>query len=197
MGSEERTGMDGQLAPPLRIELYSRTILHEQARQRRDKVVGRLEELAGTDRVEEVETITWRKRVPVEEDCFECYHYDLFDTWATEAGVSLEPFFSTRRCWEPETEGRGKHMIMPVLGLAVYSGEHLRTVYPPFDRRGGTVGDGRVEGARIRLHPDGGSEKDERYRRRRQIRLTGQTARYRATGQPRERRTGDLRVAFG
>lgn len=122
--------MDGQLTPPLRLELYSRTMLHEQARQRREQVVGRLEELAGRDRVEEVETVTWRKRVPVDEDCFERYHYDLFDTWATEAGVGLEPFFSTRRCWEPGAEQRGEHLIMPVLGLAVYSGEQLRTVYP-------------------------------------------------------------------
>ncbi len=122
--------MTGQQTQPHRVELYSRTILSEQVRRRYNQVAARLSTLARNEHFGEVETINWRQRVPVEEDCFERYHYDLFETWATETDVSLEPFFDTRQCYSKETGERGTFLVMPVMSLAIYRDDALQTVYP-------------------------------------------------------------------
>jgi hypothetical protein len=113
-----------------RVELFARASLPEVAARRRDEVAGRLERLAGEGHVDDVTIHTWTKKVPLSGESDGPTRYDRFSAWAETTGVSLEPFFDTRRCYSAETGERGTWLVRPVLCLAVYRDGDLDAVYP-------------------------------------------------------------------
>ena len=122
---------------PRRAELFVRSDLPTPSEKRRRAVETRLQELECAGVVDDAETTVWEKRVPVgDDDCPERSRYDEFADWATEAGVSLAPFFDTRLCYSWETGEKRTDLVMPALCLAVYEDEELVQVAP--FARGGT-----------------------------------------------------------
>lgn len=114
----------------MRVELYARRSLPEIAANRRDQVAGRLKQLADDGHVSEVEIHSWDKKVSIDAECREMDLYEEFSTWATEVGVSLEPFFDTRNCYSMETGEKGDRLVFPALCVAVYRDDTLQSVYP-------------------------------------------------------------------
>jgi hypothetical protein len=114
----------------VRVELYARSSLPSVAQRRRETVERRLEDLVGAGHVGALETETWDKKVPLDEPTFERARFEEFEEWASEVGVSLDPFFDTRDCYSMETGERGDRLVLPALCVAIYRNETLQTVYP-------------------------------------------------------------------
>jgi len=113
-----------------RVELFARSSLPEIAEQRRDQIATRLNELANTGHISQVEVHNWRKKVPIASDCRERTLYEEFTEWTEEVGVELAPFFDTRECYSMDSGEKGKRLVLPALCLAVYRDETLQSVYP-------------------------------------------------------------------
>lgn len=113
-----------------RVELYARSSLPEVATRRRDKVAGRLTELAEEGHVSQIEIHNWENKVPLDAENHELDQYEEFATWADDVGVELSPFFDTRQCYSMSSGERGERLVMPALCLAVYRDETLQSVYP-------------------------------------------------------------------
>jgi hypothetical protein len=62
--------------------------------------------------------------------------YRAFEAWATRQGYSLEPAFERRRTGSLVRDERTEVVLMPVVCLAVYVGDDVRSVVPC------TTGDG-------------------------------------------------------
>lgn len=123
-----------------------------------DRLYGRLTGLVETDAVDSVDVTTWPGRVTLSEssmsDALETLDadddreravrtYDEFETWADEAGVSLEPGFSRERYESSFTGESGVAVRFPVLALAVRDdSDDLLAVYPHQDERTVTVDEG-------------------------------------------------------
>lgn len=118
----------------LRAELFTRTDLPAPARRRRDAVVETLSRLAERDRLA-AEVTEWERRVPVGAPSPERDRYEAFSDWASDVGVSLDPFFDTRRCYGTDTGRMRTELILPVMCLAVSAGGTLETVAPHADGR--------------------------------------------------------------
>jgi len=114
----------------VRVELYARSSLPSVAERRRETVENRLEGMAEEGHVATVGTETYRKKVPVDDPSPERSLYREFETWASEVGVDLDPFFETRECYSMETGERGQRLVLPALCIAIYRDDRLQTVYP-------------------------------------------------------------------
>lgn len=115
-----------------RVELFVRSDVPTPSERRRAAIEARLEELDRQDHIEQFETTTWEKRVPVDGcgDRVERNRYNEFSAWARSEGVCLAPFFDTRECYSPKTGEKETHLVMPVICLAVYEGDELTRVAP-------------------------------------------------------------------
>ena len=70
--------------------------------------------------------------------------YEEFEAWISENGYSLEPAFERRQRSYLGTEAVSEVVVFPVVSLAVYEGDVLRSVFPCSDEAGTvhfTVGD--------------------------------------------------------
>lgn len=114
----------------VRVELYARSSLPSVAERRHESVAQRLEDLSDRGHIASVETETWNKKVPLDEQSRERDHYERFQTWASDVGVRLDPFFDTRDCYSMDTGERGECLILPALCIAIYRAGRLQTVYP-------------------------------------------------------------------
>lgn len=114
----------------VRVELYARSSLPSVAQRRRATVARRLEDLVAAGHVGSLETETWSKKVALDEPSFERERYAAFREWASEVGVSLDPFFDTRDCYSMDTGERGERLVLPALCIAIYRNGTLQTVYP-------------------------------------------------------------------
>lgn len=113
-----------------RVELYARGSLSEVAGKRRDQVATRLNELASTGHISQVEIHNWTKKVPLDAESRERTLYEQFSEWADAVGVELRPYFHTRTCYSMDSGAKGERLVLPVLCLAVYRDETLQSVYP-------------------------------------------------------------------
>ncbi|WP_246982445.1 HTH domain-containing protein [Halorientalis marina] len=114
----------------VRVELYARSSLPTVATRRRESVENRLEETVEEGHIETIETETYRKKVPLDEPSPERALYERFEEWASDVGVSLDPFFDTRECYSMDTGERGQRLVLPALCIAIYRNDRLQTVYP-------------------------------------------------------------------
>ncbi|WP_336339123.1 HTH domain-containing protein [Haloarcula brevis] len=107
-----------------RATLFVRTDLPALSRKRCIAIEGELRELACRGVLDDVETVEWEKRVPLQGsgDGPERTLYNEFAEWANEAGVCLAPFFDTRE--------KRQELVMPAVCLAVYEDGDLAQVAP-------------------------------------------------------------------
>lgn len=140
-----------------RLELYVRSSAPSVARERQTATVERLRALDTGERIESVAVRTWQKRIPIGErarPAGETHRtYTAFEDWARAHGAELRPFFDTRECHSPITGESHTALVLPVMCLAVYEGDRLRSVFPhASDGRTYAVGD-----ALDALETDGGN----------------------------------------
>ena len=143
-----------------RLELFVRSSAPTAARERQSATVERLHALDAENRIEEVVVHSWEKRVPTEgrgvEDTREVYA--AFSAWAREHDVDLCPFFDTRECHSSITGESHTALVLPVMCLAVYDDDRLRSVFPhATEERSVAVGDALdvLEDGRTTMSPVG------------------------------------------
>jgi len=122
-----------------RARLFVRSDLPTPSRKRCTAIECEVESLACQGVIDGVETVEWRKRVPLRGDnSGERELYNEFAAWARRSDVALAPFFDTRLCYSTSTGERRRELVLPVVCLAVYEGGDLVRVAPFTD-------DGRAE----------------------------------------------------
>lgn len=114
------------------VELYGRDDLPAPARGRRDRVAAHLAELESAGTIAGFDVRWWPKRLPRDGTGTREVRdrYLAFADWAEDRGVSLAPFFGTRKCYSTATGERGEWVVLPALCLAVYGDGDLTAVYP-------------------------------------------------------------------
>lgn len=127
-----------------RVEFYERTELPPPAQEQADDVYRQLDALAEGGELSAVHRESWVKRIPVEKCASDLRDtYLSFNSWATENGLRLTPFFQTRECFRAEVGDYTNWLVFPAFCLAIYEGETLTAVYPHADEdRTRTVQDG-------------------------------------------------------
>jgi hypothetical protein len=121
----------------VRVDLYRRDGVSPAVREQQRRVQSRLK---GALEAGELGVHEHPKRVPASgaNPVFE--RFDDVRDWATEADVSLAPFFAVGRSYDPES-GRVREMItLPVLWLTLSQGGSLRAS-PHVDGEVETVSD--------------------------------------------------------
>lgn len=116
---------------PTRITVFAREEPPTPARERIASVRGRLRQLADDGVVADLREREWPSRVPADgPERPEVAIYREFAEWADGVGVTLDPYFHTRVCYQPGTTTRGEWLVLPVLSLAIYRDGRLARVYP-------------------------------------------------------------------
>jgi len=117
-----------------RIELFVRSELPPPAEEQSERLYERLAALSGQSEVAGVGRTEWVSRTPVEAcDTGLRDTYLGFEAWASDRGVSLQPFFGTRECYSTDRRGRVDWLVLPALCLAVYRDGAVSAVYPHRD----------------------------------------------------------------
>jgi hypothetical protein len=101
------------------------------ANDQQNAVVNRLRELDAADRIEGYEVHVWNSRVQLSdgETQSDVAVYREFRSWADDADVDVDPFFTVRER-ESFVDGTARELIFPVMCLAVRADGELRTVAP-------------------------------------------------------------------
>jgi hypothetical protein len=132
-----------------RVELLMREPVYG-THNRQQSVVARLQELNEDDYISDFDVEIWGKRLNLDADDWSRQatdtareKYRLFGEWADEHGYCLEPAF-TKRTMRIEPGADPKEVVdLPIVCLAVYEDDDLRTVLPCADGDDiYTVGDG-------------------------------------------------------
>jgi len=115
-----------------RATLFVRSDLPVPSQKRCTEIERELQELVCHSVLDDVETVEWNKRVPLQGsgNGTERDLYNEFSEWAREAGVCLAPFFDTRLCYSTTTGRRRQELVMPAVCLAIYEGDDLVQVAP-------------------------------------------------------------------
>ncbi|MBV0903088.1 HTH domain-containing protein [Haloarcula salina] len=114
-----------------RARLFVRSDLPTPSRKRCTAIECEVESLVCQGVIDGVETVEWRKRVPLRGDNRgERELYNAFAAWAREADVALAPFFDTRLCYSTSTGERRRELVLPVVCLALYDDGALVRVAP-------------------------------------------------------------------
>jgi len=119
------------------IELYVRSLFPDGAGDRQDSVIDKLDELDRNDEIAGYDIVVWGKQVAPESAAAntEKGNYVLnrvaeFKQWALSNNVSLESFYQRTSIESEVTETPYDAMVLPVMGLAEYSGDELAHVAP-------------------------------------------------------------------
>nr|WP_169302345.1 HTH domain-containing protein [Halorientalis salina] len=97
-----------------------------------EKTLGRLRALESAGHVDELVVENWPTRVTMgtPETVPALAAYEGFEGWARAHGVSMRPAFDRHDCHSLYTDSRFTATVFPVMCLAVYEDEELRSVFP-------------------------------------------------------------------
>lgn len=126
----------------LRVDLYLRDGVSEAVARQQRRIRSQLEE---TLQDRHLTIHEHPKRVPATEDGAVLERYRQVQTWATERGVSLSPFFEQRETYDPATDSIREMVTLPVLWLTLSERDGLRATYPHVDDAVATVSDAVTE----------------------------------------------------
>lgn len=117
---------------PRRALLFVRSDLPEPSQHRRTELEAGLRELVCAGVLDDARTVVWDKRVRAHgrPETVERNRYQEFAEWATQAHVSLAPFFDTRECYSATTGEKETQLVMPTMCLAIYEDDDLVHVAP-------------------------------------------------------------------
>jgi len=117
-----------------RLELYCRDDTMGRAGRRQEAIVEEARALERADVVESVRVIDVARTPAVgadgPQDPRALEAFERFRAWADAHDTRLHPAFGTRECYSWETGDRYTALVVPVVALAVYRGDHLQPVYP-------------------------------------------------------------------
>jgi hypothetical protein len=101
------------------------------ANDQQNAVVDRLRELDADDVIEGYDVEVWNSRVRLTdaETSPAVERYRAFESWADDAGVDIDPFFTVRER-DSFVDGTARELILPVMCLAIRGDDGLETVAP-------------------------------------------------------------------
>lgn len=148
------------------LTLYLREGTAGPARARQDAARERARRLVETDVAADLAVETWETKVAVEgtepENEPVLSAFNAFSDWARTAAVRLYPAFQTRECYSWTDGSRYTALVLPVMCLAVRSGDTIEAVYPHIDEETYSVFDGLAILAANRHEPAGRSDQGVR-----------------------------------
>ncbi|PSP42479.1 hypothetical protein BRC66_01285 [Halobacteriales archaeon QH_2_66_30] len=116
------------------VELHVRSELPAPARSQASQVYEELGVLAGQGAIADLHREHWPNRTPIDDPESDVRDtYLQFQSWATDQGYSLAPFFQIRECYTPEVGDWCDWLVTPAMCLAVYEDGTLSAVYPHRD----------------------------------------------------------------
>ena len=121
-----------------RVDLYLRGETSPAVAEQQRRVRSRLERSLGQG---ELAVHEHPKRVPAAGGDAVAEAFEDVRAWASEAGVSLSPFFESRETYDPDAERVREMVTLPVLWMTLSDGEDVRATYPHVDREVETVSD--------------------------------------------------------
>jgi hypothetical protein len=117
-----------------RLELYCRGDTMGRAGRRQEAIVDEARALDRAGLVEAVDVIEVSRTPAVgadgPQDRRALDAFEQFRSWADDHDTRLHPAFGTRERYSWETGRRYTALVVPVVALAVYRGDHLQAVYP-------------------------------------------------------------------
>jgi len=115
-----------------KAKLYLRDSAPAAARIEQQKTVGRLQALEAAGDVDEFVVESWPTRVTMgtPETVPALATFEEFSDWARAHGASLHPAFDQHASHSLYTGTRFTTTVFPVMCLAVYENDELRSVYP-------------------------------------------------------------------
>lgn len=122
---------------PVRVELYVRSLLAEQARSQQDEVIDRLNALEDDGAVDEFQVVIWGRQAPAspaqartDAGVYMLNRVAVFSEWAAANGLSVEEHFEHRSVESSIADESYQAVRFPVMTLAEYHGRDLAFVAP-------------------------------------------------------------------
>lgn len=131
------TSVDG-----LRVDLYLREGASPAVAEQQRRVRSRLEATLGEGALSVREH---PRRIPADGDSPLHERFAEVRAWASDADVSLSPFFERRESYDPAAAAVREMVTLPVLWVTLSEGESLRATYPHVDGQVETVSDAVAE----------------------------------------------------
>lgn len=120
----------------LRVDLYLRKEVSPAVTRQQQRVRSQLE---GGLPPEAIAVHEHPKRVPAADDSPLFDHYTDVRAWASDAGVSLSPFFERREAYDTTADSVREMVTLPVLWLTLSEDAAVRATYPHVDSEVETV----------------------------------------------------------
>ncbi|MFD1585573.1 HTH domain-containing protein [Halorientalis brevis] len=122
---------------PVRLELYVRSLLAEQARSQQDEVIERLNALKDDGAIDEFQVVIWGRQAPAspaqartDAGVFVLNRVAVFSEWAAANGLSVDEHFEHRSVESSIVNESYQAVRFPVMTLAEYHGQDLAFVAP-------------------------------------------------------------------
>lgn len=122
----------------LQVDLYLRDEVSPAVAEQQQRVRSRLE---GTVRTGALTVHEHPKRVPAADESPLYDRYADARAWASDADVSLSPFFECRESYDPGVAQVREMVTLPVLWLTLTGDTGVRATYPHVDGEVETVSD--------------------------------------------------------
>ena len=126
---------------PVRLELYVRSLLAEQARSQQDEIIERLEALEAEGVIDEFQVVIWGRQAPAspaqartDAGVFVLNRVAVFSEWAAANGLSVDEHFEHRDVESSIVNESYQAVRFPVMTLAEYHGQDLAFVAPATDQ---------------------------------------------------------------
>jgi len=120
-----------------RVELYVRSLLPGQSRERQNEIIDRLQDLEAEGVVDEFTVLVWGKHAPAtpadartDAGLFALNRVAVFTEWAEQNGLGVETHFDRRRTDSSITAESYDALTFPVMTLAEYHDDDLTFVAP-------------------------------------------------------------------
>lgn len=129
---------------PVRLELYVRSLLAEQARSQQEEIIERLGDLENDGAIDEFQIVVWGQQAPAspaqartEAGEFVLNRVAVFSQWGEANGFDVADQFEYRDVESSMVDESYQAVRFPVMTLAEYHGQDLVFVAPAGD--GGSV----------------------------------------------------------
>lgn len=146
---------------PVRLELYVRSLLAEQAHTQQDDVIERLTALESTGVIDEFQIVVWGRQAPAspaqartDAGVFALNRVAVFSEWGRNNGLSVDEQFEYRSVDSRILDESYQAVRFPVMTLAEYHGQDLVFVAPAGTKDTGHSVQDRLDQIEATTSPD-------------------------------------------
>ncbi|MDY7081766.1 MAG: HTH domain-containing protein [Halobacteria archaeon] len=114
----------------LKISIFARSFGSARAQA---NVVERIKKLGDAGKIDGYETQLWPGKVESSVKCEALDKFEIFEEWADENGITLEPYFKRENVYSSFTDDEKEIVVFPTVCVSVYEDGELLEVYPHSD----------------------------------------------------------------